>query len=110
MELKESLQQYIEQNEVVYQASGDLVEVANESNKENRDNLLRYLRSAYIVDIFKKNDQLVKNNFQELNDWCVDDDVLFFLYPIGVLVCVTKNEAVKNNLIASPHTPNFIHA
>ena len=33
---KDSLREYVMRNEVVFQAFGDLVEVANEAEKENR--------------------------------------------------------------------------
>ena len=38
------LQKYVETNEVVFQFCGELVEVSNDTEKENKETLIRYLR------------------------------------------------------------------
>ena len=41
------LQKYVETNEVVFQFCGELVEVSNDTEKENKETLIRYLRSVF---------------------------------------------------------------
>ena len=41
------LQKYVETNEVVLQFCGELVEVSNDTEKENKETLIRYLRSVF---------------------------------------------------------------
>ena len=41
-----TLYDYVNQNEVVFQSIGNLVEVANEVERENRKELLSYLNAA----------------------------------------------------------------
>ena len=97
--LTRKLQNYISQNEVVYQAYDELVKVSNDKEKENKDSLLRAFDTNPIIQIFKKNDQFISEDFQDLNDWSCEDDFLYFLSPIGILICITKKEAEANGLI-----------
>lgn len=76
------------------------MEVSNDNEKENKETLLAYFRRADRVEVYPKNDKVVKNGWTELADWSTDDDVLFLLDGIGVLICIPKNEAVRNHLIA----------
>lgn len=98
---KESLRDYIKQNEVVFQAFGDLIEIANESEEKNKQELLSYFDKVASVEVYSKGHWYIKEDFCELNDWSSDDDVLFLLQNIGVLICVPKNLAVQNKLIVA---------
>lgn len=95
---KDKLREYVQENEVVFQAFGDLVEVANEAEKENKEALLSYFDDASSVEVYAKGHWSIKEEFVELNDWATEDDVLFLLQNIGVLICVPKDE--YNNLVA----------
>lgn len=97
----ETLRHYVRHNEVVWQFCGDLVEVANDNEKENRDALLGYFRTAKQIEVYDKHDSFVADNWPELADWSTDDDVLFLLDGIGVLICVPKAHAIENKLIAA---------
>ena len=44
---------------------------------------------------------LEKDGWTELVDWSTDDDVLFLLQDIGVLICVPEKLAIDNKLIAA---------
>lgn len=99
--IKENLRAYITNNEVVFQAFGNLVEVANEAEKENREELLAYFDDASSVEVYHKGHWFVKDEFADLDGWATDDDVLFLLQNIGVLICVPKKLALDNNLIAA---------
>ena len=93
------LRRYIEQNEVVYQFCGELMEVSNDIEKENKETLLGYFRRANCVEVYTKHDSLAKKGWTELADWSTDDDVLFLLDGVGVLICIPKKEATANNLV-----------
>ena len=93
------LRRYIEQNEVVYQFCGELMEVSNDKEKVNKETLLGYFRRANCVEIYTKHDSFVANNWPELSSWSTDDDVLFLLDGVGVMICIPKKKAIANNLI-----------
>lgn len=93
------LRRYIEQNEVVYQFCGELMEVSNETEKEHKETLLGYFRRANSVEVYTKHDRWAKDGWPELADWSTDDDVLFLLDGVGVMICIPKKEALANNLI-----------
>lgn len=93
------LRRYVEQNEVVYQFCGELVEVSNATEKENKETLLGYFRSANRVEVYTKLDRWAKDGWPELAEWSTDDDVLFLLDGVGVMICIPKKEALANNLI-----------
>lgn len=93
------LQKYVEANEVVYQFCGELMEVSNDMEKENKETLLGYFRRANRVEVYTKHDSWAKDGWPELADWSKDDDVLFLLDGVGVMICIPKKEAVKNHLI-----------
>ena len=96
---KDTLREYVKENEVVYQFCGDLMEVSNDIEKENKETLLGYFRRANCVEVYTKHDSLAKKGWTELADWSTDDDVLFILDGVGVLICIPKKEATANNLI-----------
>lgn len=93
------LRRYVEQNEVVYQFCGEFVEVSNATEKENKETLLGYFRSANRVEVYTKHDRWAKDGWPELAEWSTDDDVLFLLDGVGVMICIPKKEALANNLI-----------
>ena len=97
--MKEILLNYIKNNEVVYQFCGELMEVSNDTEKENKETLLGYFRGANRVEVYTKHDSWAKEGWPELADWSTDDDVLFLLDGIGVMICIPKKEAIANNLI-----------
>lgn len=99
--IKENLRTYIINNEVVFQAFGNLVEIANEAEKENREELLAYFDDASSVEVYQKGHWFIKDEFADLDGWARDDDVLFVLQNIGVLICVPKKLAVEQKLIAA---------
>lgn len=98
---KDKLREYVKQNEVVFQSYGDLIEVANEAEKENKEALLSYFDDASSVEVYAKGDWYIKEEFADLEGWATEDDVLFLLQNIGVLICVPKKLALDNNLIAA---------
>ena len=94
------LQKYVEANEVVFQFCVELVEVSNDTEKENKETLLRYLRRGDCVEVYTKQDRWAKDGWSELADWSTDDDVLFLLDGVGVMICIPKKESVENHLNA----------
>ena len=98
---KDTLREYVKENEVVFQAFGSLVEVANEAEKENREELLSYFDDASSVEIYQKGHWFIKDEFADLDGWATQDDVLFLLQNIGVMICVAKQQAIENKLIAA---------
>ncbi len=93
------LRTYVESNEVVYQFCGELMNVSNDNEKENKESLLKYFRRANRVEVYTKHDRWAKDGWPELADWSMDDDVLFLLDGVGVMICISKKEAIANNLI-----------
>ena len=98
---KETLREYVRRNEVVFQAFGNLVEVANEAEKENREELLAYFDDASSVEIYQKGHWFIKDEFADVDGWATEDDVLFLLQNIGVLICISKKDALNNEIIAA---------
>ena len=80
------LRRYIKQNEVVYQFCGELMEVSNETEKEHKETLLGYFRRANSVEVYTKHDRWAKDGWPELADWSTDEDVLFLLDGVGVMI------------------------
>lgn len=99
--IKENLCTYIINNEVVFQAFGNLVEVANEAEKVKRNELLVYFDDVSSVEVYQKGHWLIKDEFADLNGWATEDDVLCLLQNSGVLICVPKKLAMDNKLIAA---------
>ena len=98
---KGTLREYVMRNEVVFQAFGNLVEVANEAEKENREELLAYFDDASSVEVYQKGHWFIKDEFADVDGWATDDDVLFLLQNIGVLICISKKDALNNEIIAA---------
>ena len=95
----DTLRQYVEKSEVVYQFCSKLMEVSNDTEKENKETLLGYFRRANRVEVYSKQDRWAKDGWPELTDWSTDVDMLFLLDGVGVLICIPKKEALANNLI-----------
>ena len=89
---KDTLREYVMRNEVVFQAFGGLVEVANEVEKENREELLSYFDDASGVEVYQKGHWFIKDEFADLDGWATEDDVMFLLQ---------KNAIVTNNKLAA---------
>lgn len=100
-DIKEKLQYYINNNEVVYQFCGELVEVSNETMQKNKNALLDSFKRVNLVKIYNKHNSFAKNGCPELTDWSTDDNGLFLLYDVGVLTCISKKATLDNNLIAA---------
>ena len=98
---REKLLRYVENEEVVYQIVNELMNVSNGTEEENRETLLTKLQNADIVEVYEKDDSDIKEIFPDLNDWSTKDDTLFFLVGLGVLICISKKEALQNNLITA---------
>ena len=98
---KDTLREYVMRNEVVFQAFGNLVEIANEAEKENREELLAYFDDASSVEVYPKGHWFIKDEFADLDGWATEDDVLFLLQNIGVLICISKKDALNNEIIAA---------
>ena len=96
----DTLRTYVEANEVVYQFCGELIEVSNRTEKMNMETLLGYFHKSHSVEVYTKHDRWAKDGWPELVDWSTENDVLFLLGGVGVMICIPKKEAVKNHLIA----------
>lgn len=59
---------YVANNEVVYQFCGELMEVSNDAEKENKETLLGYFRRADRVEIYTKHDSWAKDGWPELQN------------------------------------------
>lgn len=74
---KDTLREYVRRNEVVFQAIDNLVEVANEAEKENREALLAYFDDASSVEVYPKGHWFIKDEFADLDGWATEDDMMF---------------------------------
>lgn len=95
----ENLKNYIKSNNVVFQAYGELIEVADDEHVDERTILLEYVNKASSVEIYKKGDPFIQEPFEDLSNWSTEDDKLFLLETIGVLVCIPSKEATSKNII-----------
>ena len=95
----EMFQGYIEGNEMIYQFYCEFMEVSSDTKKENKEEHLGYFRRANRMEVYTKHDRWAKEGWPELTDWSTDDDILFLLDGVGVLICIPKKEAIANNLI-----------
>lgn len=59
-DIKEKLQYYINNNEVVYQFCGELVEVSNETMQKNKNALLDSFKRVNLVKIYNKHNSFAK--------------------------------------------------
>lgn len=101
IESTKKLLDYIKSKEVVYQAYGDLIEVANDDNLANRNEIVDLFNIAESIEVYHKDDAFIQEPFEDMNNWATNDDVLFLLLNIGVLICVPKREALGNILMAA---------
>lgn len=97
---RQNLLRYIKNNEVVYQVYGELIEVSNVENIDNRNTLIEYFNQSSSIEMYSKDDEYIREPFNDLNNWATDDDVLFLLEGPGVMICIPKKETVENHLIA----------
>lgn len=100
-DIKEKLQYYINNKEVVYQFCGELIDISNETMQKNKNALLDSFNRANLIEIYGKHNSFVGNGLSKLTEWSTDNDVLFLLDGIGVLICISKKSALDNNLIAA---------
>lgn len=66
-----------------------------------KNSSLAYFDDASSVEVYQKGHWFIKDKFADLDGWAKDDDVLFMLQYIGVLICVPKKLALENNLITA---------
>lgn len=92
---------YIKANEVVYQRFGELVEVANNDNKQNTEALLEDIDKASGIEIYKKGASFIHDDFVDLDEWAKDNDTMFLLEVIGTLICIPTKCAIENDIIAA---------
>lgn len=97
---KQDLSRYIKNNGMVYQVYDELIEVSNDTEKENQETLLGYFGGDNLVEVYTKHSRWAKDGWSKLSDWATGDDVLFLLDGVGVMICISKKEAVENNLVA----------
>lgn len=90
---------YIEQNEVIYQAIGGMVEISNNDNMESRQSLIDSLSQASSVEVYNKGASFIHEPFEELDNWSTEDDLLFLLEVTGILMCIPRKYAIENKLI-----------
>lgn len=95
-----NLRNYIENNEVVYQVCGELVEVSNAVNGDNRKSLLEYFKHVSSVEVYQKGDSFIHDPFEELDNWATEDDILLLLEIIGIVVCIPRKIAIDNQIIS----------
>lgn len=100
-DIKKKLQYYINNNEVVYQFCGELVEVSNETMLKKKNALLDSFKRVNLIEMYGKHNSFLKDGWPELTEWSTDDDVLFLLDGIGMLICIPQKEALDNNLIVA---------
>lgn len=96
----QNLKNYAISNCVVYQAYGDLIEVADDVHTDERISLLGHFDKASSVEVYKKGDSFIQEPFEDLDKWSTEEDILFLLETIGVLICIPKKEALSNNIIS----------
>lgn len=88
LDIVKDFQNFIETNEVVYQVSGELVEVSNEDNQDNRNTLLEYLSQTTNIVLYEKGAPFIHEACEELDNWATSEDSLYMLEPICVAVCI----------------------
>jgi hypothetical protein len=93
------LTDYIKNNEVVYQFCDELIELSNNENPDNRQTILDSLVNTSSVEVYEKGSFLIHESFEELDNWSMDNDCLFLLVPVELLICIPKISAISANLI-----------
>lgn len=100
-DIKEKLQHYISNNKVVYQFYSEPIEISNETIQKSKNALLVSFNKANLIKRYGKHNSFVKDGWSELTERSADDDVLFLLDGVGVLICIPRKSALDNNLIAA---------
>lgn len=95
----ELLKNYIASYEAVYQVCGELIEVSNNENIGNRETLLGYFNNVSSIDLYMKGTSFIHEQFEDLDNWATQGDVLFLLETNNVLICISRLEAIENKLI-----------
>lgn len=95
----DNLRGYIANNEVVYQVCDELIEVANNSNPDNRDLLLAYNNQASKVMVLYKGSTMLHEGFEDIDNWATEDDSLFFMETSGVVICIPSKLAKQSQII-----------
>ena len=93
--LVSQLLNYVTNNEVVYQFCGELMEVSNDNEKENKAALLSYLSRANRIVVYDKHNDFLKEHWSELVDWSTVDDVLFLLQNVSIVTNYNIGTVVK---------------
>lgn len=99
IESTKKLLDYIKSNEVVYQTYGGLIEVSNDSNIDNRSELINFINRADSVEVYHKDDTFIQEPFEDLNNWATKDDIFFLLQIAGVLLCIPKQLVTENAIL-----------
>src|SRR5574344_2624836 len=89
------LTDYIKNNEVVYQFCDELIELSNNENPDNRQTILDSLVNTSSVEVYEKGSFLIHESFEELDNWSMDNDCLFLLVPVELLICIPKISAIS---------------
>lgn len=95
----DNLRNYIENNEVVYQVCGELVEVSNAENADKRLSLLFYFGHASGVEAYSKGHHFIHEAFEEIDNWSTDNDVLLLLETMGIVVCIPRKLAIDKQIV-----------
>jgi len=93
-----NLLNYIQNNEVVYQVFGELVEVSNDENVQNKESLILDFNNASSVEVYQKGDNFIHEPFVDLDNWATENDTLYLLETIGTLICIPTESAIANNI------------
>lgn len=96
----EKLRQFVESNEVVYQEFENVIEISNDQNPQNRKALLDCFKHVSSVEVYQKGSAFIHEPFEELDKWATDEDLLFLLELIGVLICIPRKVAIEQKLIS----------
>lgn len=95
----ERLSEYIENNDIVYQPCDELIEVSNDKKTNNRKFLLESLAKTSKIEVYLSGSSFIHESFKDIDDWSNDNDCLFFLKPINLIMCIPKAVASTANFI-----------
>lgn len=99
--MKEKLQYYINNNEVVCQFRSELVEASNETTQVNKNAGPDYFNRVKPIEVYGNHHSFTRDNWSELTDWVTNDDFLFLLDCVGMMIRTPKKEVLTNNIIAA---------
>lgn len=63
-----------------------------------REEPLSYFDDASSVEVYQKGHSFIKDEFADLVEWAMGDDVQFLLQNTGVLICVPSDTQLKTSL------------